>query len=123
VSPPFARITAADLFVFPSHYEGFPNSVLEPMGLGVPVVTSFWGSDARELSSEGAVLGHEPGDVDGMCHQIETALEKEQLRRELAEQARACAAQYESQTAVMEYDELFTELATIGASRVGLSGA
>jgi glycosyltransferase involved in cell wall biosynthesis len=122
-NPPFAHITAADLFVFPSHYEGFPNSVLEPMGLGVPVVTSFWGTDARELAAAGAVLGHEPGDVGGLCHQIETALEQEHLRRNLAEKARACAAQYDSRTAALEYDLLFAELAAIGASRAGATGA
>ena len=117
VNPPFSLITAADLFVFPSHYEGFPNSVLEPMGLGVPVVTSFWGTDARELATAGAVLGHEPRDVDGLCGQIERSLEKEPLRRDLAEKARACAAQYDSRTAAAEYDGLYAELAAIAASR------
>lgn len=123
VNPPFTLITAADLFVFPSHYEGFPNSVLEPMGLGVPVVTSFWGTDARELAAAGAALGHEPGDVRGLCHQIETALETEHLRRDLADKARACAALYDSRTAAVEYDELFAELAAIGARRAGATGA
>jgi len=117
VNPPFSLITAADLFVFPSHYEGFPNSVLEPMGLGVPVVTSFWGTDARQLATSGAVLGHEPRDLDGLCSQIERALEKESLRRDLAEKARACAAQYDSRTAAAEYDGLYAELAAIAAGR------
>ncbi|GEM_PF-5029663 len=117
VNPPFSLITAADLFVFPSHYEGFPNSVLEPMAMGVPVVTSFWGTDARELAAAGAVLGHEPRDVDGLCGQIERALEKESLRRDLAEKARVCAAQYDSRTAAAEYDGLYAELAAIAASR------
>ncbi len=116
-NPPFAHITAADLFVFPSHYEGFPNSVLEPMGLRVPVVTSFWGTDARELAAEGAVLGHEPGDIDALCMQIEKAVQSEPLRRALAEKGYASAMRYESQTAAMEYDDLFAELAAVSASR------
>lgn len=123
VNPPFSLITAADLFVFPSHYEGFPNSVLEPMGLGVPVVTSFWGTDARQLAAAGAVLGHEPRDLEGLCNRIEKALETEHLRRTLAEKARACAAQYDSRTAAVEYDGLFAELAEIAARRDRPSGA
>jgi glycosyltransferase involved in cell wall biosynthesis len=118
-NPPFARITAADLFVFPSHYEGFPNSVLEPMGLGVPIVTSFWGSDARQLAAAGAVLGHEVGDIGGLCGRIREALDSESLRRNLAAEARRCAAAYDSRTGASEYDELFAELAAIAARRAG----
>jgi glycosyltransferase involved in cell wall biosynthesis len=116
-NPPFAHIAAADLFVFPSHYEGFPNSVLEPMGLGVPIVTSFWGSDARQLAAAGAVLGHEVGDVGGLCDRIQEALDSESLRRNLAAEARKCAAAYDSRTGAAEYDELFAELAAIAARR------
>lgn len=122
-NPPYTHITAADVFVFPSHYEGFPNSVLEPMGLQVPVVTSFWGTDARQLAAEGAVLGYEPGEVEGLCNQIEKALDGEHLRRTLAERARASASQYDSRTAAAEYDRLFAELADIAARRGWPSGA
>lgn len=31
-------LSAADMFVFPSHQEGMPNSLLEAMGMGVPAI-------------------------------------------------------------------------------------
>jgi len=123
VNPPFPRITASDLFVFPSHYEGFPNSVLEPMGLGVPVVTSFWGSDARQLVAEGAMLGHEVGDVAGLASRIDEALASERLRESLAKQSQEAAAHYDSRTGAAEYDALFAKLAEIAARRGCASGA
>lgn len=32
-------LTKADIFLFPSYHEGMPNSVLEAMGFGLPIIT------------------------------------------------------------------------------------
>jgi len=44
-------LAAADLFVFPSVYEGLPGAVIEAMGLGLPIVASGIPS-IRELVEE-----------------------------------------------------------------------
>ncbi|CAN5899719.1 glycosyltransferase [soil metagenome] len=35
---PFSEVTGVDLFLMGSHYEGFPNAMLEATALGIPVV-------------------------------------------------------------------------------------
>ncbi len=46
---PFAILARADLFVSPSHCEGFPNAIAEAMVLGVPVVSTDCPSGPAEL--------------------------------------------------------------------------
>lgn len=46
---PFAIVGRADMFVSPSHCEGFPNAIAEAMVLGVPVVSTDCPSGPGEL--------------------------------------------------------------------------
>ena len=46
---PFAIISKAKAFILPSHYEGFPNVVMEALALGVPVISADCAYGPREL--------------------------------------------------------------------------
>lgn len=58
---PQAVSARSDVFVLASTFEGYSNSVAECMAIGVPVITSYCSSDARQMVTEGAALGFEPG--------------------------------------------------------------
>ncbi|WP_193315258.1 glycosyltransferase family 4 protein [Nostocoides sp. F2B08] len=67
-------LTAADVFAFPSLYEGFGGALIEAMAMGCPII----GSDAAAVSE---VLGHgdfgmivSRGDVDGLARAMHDLL-------------------------------------------------
>jgi glycosyltransferase involved in cell wall biosynthesis len=60
-----ALFTGADVFAYPSRYEGFGLPVLEAMACGTPVVTTTGGS-LPEVAGDAALLV-EPGDPDALA--------------------------------------------------------
>lgn len=71
----------ADVFVYPSHYEGFGLPVLEAMTLGAPVVTSNT-SSLPEVAGDAAIL-IDPDDVISLAEAILRIISDRQLRSTL----------------------------------------
>jgi L-malate glycosyltransferase len=70
VEEPARLIADADLFVMSSRQEGLGTSVLEAMGLGIPVASTTAGG-LPEMLSEGAGLLVPPGDAEGLALAVE----------------------------------------------------
>jgi glycosyltransferase involved in cell wall biosynthesis len=71
----------ADVFVYPSHYEGFGLPVLEAMTLGAPVITAKT-SSLPEVTGNAAIL-IEPQDSVQIAESILEIISNSQLRQEL----------------------------------------
>ncbi|MEP6993849.1 MAG: glycosyltransferase family 1 protein [Acidobacteriota bacterium] len=87
---------AAEVFVYPSHFEGFGLPVLEAMACGTPVVAST-AEALREVGGEAALYAP-AGEPETLSRQIERMLDDEALRRSCAAAGtlRAAAFSWES---------------------------
>ncbi len=84
-------LAGLDIFVFPSHYEGSANAIIEAMAMGLPIV-SFDVSSMPEMvkhNQNGKLAKYENhGDF---THQVETLLEDKKLRTQLGNHSRKMA--------------------------------
>lgn len=79
----------ADIFIYPSHYEGFGLPVLEAMTLGTPVISSNT-SSIPEVTGDAAVLV-DPDDAMQLAEAILKVISDSQLRQELISKGKARA--------------------------------
>lgn len=77
----------ADIFVQPTHYEGFPNSLLEAMSSGVPTVCSDIPAISSLVSNHHDTMQFRTKDVDSLCDAIEKLIESPELRQTVADNA------------------------------------
>jgi glycosyltransferase involved in cell wall biosynthesis len=88
----------ADVFVYPSIYEGFGIPVLEAMACGTPVVTSTGGA-LPEVAGQAALIV-DPYDVEGLVAAIIQAADDQSLRERLSGLGRERAQRYSWSSAV-----------------------
>ena len=72
---------AAELFVYPSLYEGFGLPPLEAMACGTPVVTANTSSLPEVVGQAGLTV--DPLDVEGLAEAMRRALDDAALRQEM----------------------------------------
>jgi glycosyltransferase involved in cell wall biosynthesis len=87
-----ALLSGAELFLYPSRYEGFGLPVLEAMACGTPVVTTTGGS-LPEVAGDGALLV-DPGDDGALAAAIAKLAGDPAARQEAAARGRARAATF-----------------------------
>lgn len=95
-----AFYSAADLFVFPSLYEGFGLPVLEALACGTPVVASNTAS-LPEVAGEAALLV-DPSSVEALVRAMLDVLNSSELRDDLRARGPIQAAKFTWQRAARE---------------------
>jgi len=78
----------SNIFILPSHFEGFPNSLLEAMSAEMPVIASRVGAVADIINHNINGLIYTPKDISQLAKNIEILMENKSLRSKLALNAR-----------------------------------
>lgn len=76
-----ALYNAADLFVYPSYYEGFGLPPLEAMSCGTPVITSNTSSLPEVVGDAGIMI--DPSNVEALAEAMRDVLADESLRNSI----------------------------------------
>jgi len=100
----------ADVFVYPSYYEGFGLPVLEAMTLGAPVVTSNT-SSLPEVAGDAAILV-DPNDFISLAEAILNVISDRQLRSDLIAKGKARANLYSWERTAKETLQAYRSLLT-----------
>jgi glycosyltransferase involved in cell wall biosynthesis len=110
-------LSRSDVFLFPSHTEGMPNSVLEAMALGVPCVTSRVGALADVIVNgrSGYITG--VGDIDALSDSVNKLLADPQLARTIGNAGRDAVQVHEVGRVWPIYAELYYR-AAVEARRI-----
>ncbi len=109
---PFAWMAAADLFVLPSRWEGFPTAVAEAMACGVPMLLADCGYGPREMVQDGKCGVLVPvGDVDALADSMESLIADPARRSWLAACALERVKSFDAGPMLAGYATLFRDMA------------
>ena len=88
VKNPYAYMARADVYVLSSRWEGLPNTLIEAMAVGTPVVSTDCPSGPAEILDGGAYGALVPvGDADALARAIVATLEDPPESRTLQDRA------------------------------------
>jgi len=103
-----ALYNAADMFVYPSIYEGFGLPPLEAMACGTPVITSNTSSLPEVVGDAGIMV--DPYDVDGLADAMHEVLTDEGLRANMIKKGLERAEMFSWEKCARETLEVYEEV-------------
>ena len=111
LSDPLSAIEEADVYVLSSRWEGLPNSLLEAIALGLPVVSTLCPTGPDEILLDGQI-GRlvAVDDVEAMSGNIMELLADDSTRQHLGEKARKRAQDFSLDRNVKAYELLIRRL-------------
>lgn len=99
----------ADLFVFPSHYEGFSNALCEAMAIGLPVIASNCSGNVDIIRDQIDGRLFPVGDVEKLAALMKELIRDQEQRKRLSEQAHVICQRFHADSIFKLWDEALAE--------------
>jgi glycosyltransferase involved in cell wall biosynthesis len=102
---------SSDIFVLPSHSEGFPRVLYEAMAFGLPIVTTFVGGIASVLADGQSCLRVEVGNATDLASKLERLCREPTLGLQIATEAQSTLRALMPTWVKSHADQVLAELA------------
>jgi glycosyltransferase involved in cell wall biosynthesis len=99
----------ADIFLFPSRWEGSPKVILEAAACGLPVIAM---SDYSPETVLHGVTGYQASSDENIFAHLGELLKNSVLRQELGRNGRRLTEKYDWDVITSQWEEVFTQLAS-----------
>ena len=101
----------ADIFLLPSHAEGFPNSMLEAMAAGLPIVTSPVGAIPDVLVPKIHGFLNDPSDHEALIRDVLFLVQNPEERFKMGKRCYdLVSSDYQLDTVFSRFDRLWKTL-------------
>lgn len=111
VTEPEEKLSAADIFVLSSRFEGFGIVIIEAMACGLPVISFDCPSGPSEIINNGVDGVLVPaGDIAALSKKMDGLMTDENKRKKIASNAVEAAKKYKIAEIAKQWNELFIRL-------------
>ncbi len=108
VKNPYKYLKKSSIFVLSSLWEGFPNVVIEAMGMGLPVISTDCPTGPSEIITHGKTGILIPvDDTNELYEQMMKMMKNEKVRTAIAKNGRKNANNFAINVIAQKYDALF----------------
>jgi len=111
VDNPYPYIKSADLLVMTSHFEAFPNVLIEALALGTAAISTDCPHGPRDILGDGrGILVPNLGDPASLTSAIENMIDDDSARRKLESQGPAAVAHLESTCVAADLEQILESM-------------